>query len=135
MMPTTAVLTTTVQPDHWTQPARLQGQFTGNAHSRLLHTTPGTLLTIPGVHCKGKRDLVDTSGVLKVGGVKLYTHTGIYKTYHLGESLHTHLQTTYDIHCQSLHVHKLMLFIACYVTNGVAPRQHVHRLMLFIACF
>ena len=69
MLPTTAVLTTTVQPDHWTQQARFQGQFTGNAHSLLLHadTTPGTLLTIPGVHCKGKRDLVDTSGVLKVG--------------------------------------------------------------------
>ena len=70
MLPTTAVLTTTVQPDHWLQQAGFQGQFTGNAHSLLLHTdtAPGTLLTIPGVPCKGKRDLVDTSGVLKVRG-------------------------------------------------------------------
>ena len=98
-MPTTAVLPTTVQPDHWTQPAGLQGQFTGNAHSLLLHTdtTPGTLLTIPGVHCKEKRDLVDTSGVLKVGGVKLYTHTG----------------TGHTIWGNFLHIYKLLIiFIA-----------------------
>ena len=48
MMPTTAVLTTTVQPDHWTQPAGLQGQFTGKRTSltcsqfTYIHTFTGT---------------------------------------------------------------------------------------------
>ena len=63
------------------------------------------------------------------GGQIVYPHR--YRTYHWGNSLHTHMYLQpNDIHCQSLYVHRSMLF---YVMVCVFPRNTYIYIYIYIS--